>query len=99
MRHGITNEFDYLIAKAERETEHARKILAEAREANDYWQEKAAAKLAAFCESQERLMRLYAELRLYHPDMADALVRRWPSFKTLEDTIKREYEEFRGTHE
>ena len=96
MRHRIANEFDYMIARAERETEHARKILADMRAANDYWREKPAAKLVTFCEFNEKILRLYAEMKLYHPETAELIEERWPHYKSLHEYAKREYLEFQG---
>ncbi|HVS79820.1 MAG TPA: hypothetical protein VHF05_02485 [Candidatus Paceibacterota bacterium] len=84
----IENEYDYLVAKAEAETNKAREILLEARERNDYYQEKVAAKLLEFCETQEKSVRLYAEARLYYPDLGDLIEKRWPQYRSLSDEAR-----------
>lgn len=88
MKHPIKNEFDLLVAKAEAETDKARGILEEARGRNDYYQEKIAAKLTAFCESEERSVRLYAEAKLNYPELGDLIEKRWPHFRSLSDEAR-----------
>ena len=64
---------DYMIALAELETEAARRVVESARDEEDYYKEKAAAKMLAFFEHDERSIRMYAEVKLYHPEIADLL--------------------------
>ncbi|MEA1929720.1 MAG: hypothetical protein U9M92_02490 [Patescibacteria group bacterium] len=73
MRHKIEDECDYLVAEAQKVTDQARKILDEAKEANDYYREKLAAKLVAFCEAEEKYFSHYIELKLYYPDLAKTI--------------------------
>lgn len=96
MKHKIENEFDYLVALAERESDHADEIRQDASNANDYWREKAAAKLAEFCKAHERFMRLFAELKLYHPEAAAPMEARWTHLKSLSDGAKKEYDDYRN---
>lgn len=72
-RHNVTNETEYLVARAQAETYIARHILEEAQKANDYWKEKAAAKMLAFYENEEKMLTLYAEMKLYHPELSAEL--------------------------
>ena len=69
----ISNTGDYLIARAETELKLAESILDSARNGNDYYHEKAAAKLVAFHESEVAFMKHYVEVKLYYPDLAAAL--------------------------
>lgn len=70
-REDIHNEIDYMVAIAELETGAARKVVENARSENDYYKEKAAAKMLAFFEHDEQSLRIYAELKLYHPELAE----------------------------
>lgn len=88
MKHKITNEYDFLVAHSELETNKAREVLTSARESNDYYKEKIAAKLVDFCEAQERAIRLYVEARLYHPELGDLIEKRWPQYRALADDAK-----------
>ncbi len=69
----ITSAIDCIQAKGQLDLKLAQEVLAEAREQEDYWQEKAAAKLTAFFEAQEELFSRYAELRNYHAQMAEII--------------------------
>jgi len=84
----IENEYDYLVARAEAETNKAREILVEARSRNDYYQEKIAAKLVDFCEAEEKSIRLFAEAKLYYPDLGDLIEKRWPHFRAFGDEAR-----------
>jgi len=95
MKHKITNELDYLVARAELESDFAQKILKEVRAGNDYWKEKAAAKLALFCEHHEKMLRLYVELKIYYPELTQTLEEKWNYLKELHEDITHEYEKFK----
>ncbi|NUM45613.1 MAG: hypothetical protein HUU38_12985, partial [Anaerolineales bacterium] len=68
MEHKIQDAYDYLVAKAQLETDLARDLLEKARGTNDYHREKAAAKLLAFHENEEEMITLYVEAKLYYPE-------------------------------
>ncbi len=85
MRHKITNQLDYMVARAQMETDIAREVLERARLSGEYHKEKAAAKLVAFHENEEKLIILYAEAKAYYPDIADVMERRRPHLKDLYD--------------
>ncbi len=93
MKHPIQNEFDLLVARAEAETNKARGILEESRARNDYYQEKIAAKLTAFCESEEKSIRLYAEAKANYPELGDLIEKRWPHFRSLSDEARLKLDE------
>ena len=78
MERKIENPFDYLVARAQLETDIARDILLKAREANDYHREKAAAKLVAFHENEEQMIMLYVEAKIHYPEMAETLEKKRP---------------------
>jgi len=65
----ISGVVDCLQAKGQLELKLVQEILAEIREQEDYWQEKAAAKMVAFFRTQENLFSHYAELKNYYPQM------------------------------
>ncbi|MEX0931232.1 MAG: hypothetical protein WDZ88_00615 [Candidatus Paceibacterota bacterium] len=83
MRRNIANQLDYMVARAQMETDIAREVLERARHSEDYHKEKAAAKLVAFHENEEKMIMLYAEAKAYYPDLADVLERRRPHLKDL----------------
>jgi hypothetical protein len=95
----IENEYDLLVARAEAETNKARDVLLEARSRDDYWQEKIAAKLADFCETQEKSVRLYAEAKLYYPELGDLIEKRWPHYRSLGDEGRQKFSELENDHE
>jgi len=92
MKHEISNEIEYLVARAQAETDMARHMLEEAREEGDYWKEKAAAKLFAFQEHDEKMLTLYAELKAYHPELAEAVEERKPHLLELLAEAKQRFE-------
>lgn len=69
----ISSAIDCVQAKGQMDLRLAQEVLAEAREQENYWQEKAAAKLVAFFEAQEELFSRYAELKTYHAQMAEVI--------------------------
>lgn len=96
MKHKIENEYDYMIALSEREADHARSLLGETRGTGDYWREKAAAKIAEFCEANEKLIRRFAELKLYHPEAGAAMEAKWPHLRSLSDAARAAFDEHRS---
>ena len=78
MKHLIKNEVDYMVARAQAETNAVRELLKDAQKENDYWKEKAAAKLMAFHEHEEKMLSIYADIKSYHPELAMALEKRRP---------------------
>lgn len=83
MEHKIEGPLDYLVARAQMETDIARSVLERARADNDYHREKAAAKLLAFHENEEQMIALYVEAKLHYPDMAALLERKRPHLLDL----------------
>ncbi len=83
MEHKIDGPLDYLVARAQMETDIARSVLERARADNDYHREKAAAKLLAFHENEEQMIALYVEAKLHYPDMAELLERKRPHLLDL----------------
>ncbi|MCK5590831.1 MAG: hypothetical protein KAI72_02640 [Candidatus Pacebacteria bacterium] len=78
MKHLIKNEVDYMVARAQAETNAVRKLLEDSQKENDYWKEKVAAKLMAFHEHEEKMLSIYADIKSYHPELATALEKRRP---------------------
>lgn len=74
----IESEADYMVADAQKELEIAQEILEEAREKEEYYLEKAAAKLVDFLENMNSLVQSYAELKAYRPDLAKQLENKIP---------------------
>jgi len=95
MKYVIKNEVDYMVARAQVQTDAVRELLKETQQENDYWKEKAAAKLVAFHENEEKLLSLYAEMKVYHPDLAIALEKRRPYLLDLVDRAREQWEEQR----
>ena len=93
MKHSIQNEIEYLVAEAQAETDIAQHLLAEARKEENYWEEKAAAKMVAFHEHEEKMLTLYAEMKSYHPELAGALEDRKPYLLNLLENARSSYEE------
>ena len=91
-KHQVTNETEYLVARAQAETFIARHLLEEARKENDYWKEKAAAKMLAFYEHEEKVLTLYAEMKLYHPELAVALEEQKPYLLELLSQAKERWD-------
>jgi hypothetical protein len=81
---------DFLIARAEREVELAESILKEAQEKNEYFREKAAAKICAYYELECRLIRHYVEIKIYYPNSATALEEQKPYLFHLWSEAERE---------
>lgn len=92
MRYKIQNETEYLVARAQAETNVTRQILKEARGDKDYWKEKAAAKMLAFHECEEKMLTLYAEMKSYHPELAEAIEKRKPYLLDILAEAKRRWE-------
>ena len=78
MKHLIKNEIDYMVARSQAETEAVRKLLKESQKEEDYWKEKATAKMMAFHEQEEKMLSIYADIKSYHPELAIALEKRRP---------------------
>lgn len=89
--HKISNEYDFLVAQSELETDKAREVLKKARDDGDYWKEKMAAKLVDFCVEQERAMRLYAEAKTDYPELGDLMDSRWPHLRGLAETARERF--------
>lgn len=77
-RYPVNNEIDFLVARAQAETDVAKNVLAGARESGDYWQEKVAVKLAEFYEREEKMLALYAEIKTHYPKLAETLESKKP---------------------
>jgi hypothetical protein len=88
MSNQIRNEYDHLVAHAEKATDNARAVLKDARDTNDYWKEKVAAKLVEFCEHEEKAMRLYAEAKMSMPELGDLIERHWPKFREVAEEAR-----------
>lgn len=69
---------DFLVAHAERDVLLARKFLEDTRVKNEYFREKAAAKIVAFYQVELTLIKQYVELKLYFPQTAMALEEQKP---------------------
>lgn len=95
MRYAIKNEVDYMVARARAETDAVRKLLEDSRKEDDYWKEKAAAKLVAFHEHEEKMLSLYAEMKSYHPELAAALEKHRPYLLDVLKRARHQWEEQR----
>lgn len=63
----LTSVEDCMVAYAQKMRAEVRALHAEVRERDDYYEEKAVAKLLELFRAYERLVALYAELRSYYP--------------------------------
>lgn len=90
--YGIVNEIDYMVARAQMRERIAEEVLRETREAGEYWQEKSAAKLAAFEKITEEIFALYAEAKLYHPELAGALETEHSYLREVYEEAKRNWQ-------
>lgn len=95
MKYAIKNEVDYMVARSRAETDAVRELLEDSRKENDYWKEKAAAKLVAFHEHEEKMLSLYAEIRSYHPELAAALEKRRPYLLDILERARDQWEKQR----
>ncbi|MCK5590852.1 MAG: hypothetical protein KAI72_02745 [Candidatus Pacebacteria bacterium] len=95
MKYAIKNEVDYMVARARAQTDAVRKLLKDTQKENDYWKEKAAAKLVEFHEHEEKIISLYAEMKSYHPELAQALEKRHPYLLDLVNNARGQWEEQR----
>ena len=95
MKYAIKNEVDYMVARSRAETDAVRELLEDSRKENDYWKEKAAAKLVAFHEHEEKMLSLYAEIRSYHPELAVALEKRRPYLLGILERARDQWEKQR----
>jgi hypothetical protein len=82
----ISSAVDCIQAKGQLDLKLAQEVLIEAREKENYWQEKAAAKLVDFFETQQELFSRYAELKAYHGQMAEVVGKQ--SMSGLEEVFK-----------
>lgn len=92
MKHEITNEVEYLVARAQAESDIAAQKVEEARSENDYWKEKASAKIYELQKAEEVFLSLYAELKLYHPELAEAVEERKPYLLDLLAEAKQRFD-------
>ncbi len=94
----IRNAGEYLLARAKIETELARGILTRARESGDYFREKAAAKLVAYHEEEEKLMQHFVEIKGGYPELAAALEQQKPYLAVLWAEALAQWEEVLKSH-
>lgn len=81
---------DFLIARAAREVELSECMLGEAREKNEYFREKAAAKICAYYKLECELIKHYVEIKIYYPQSVAALEEQKPYLCHLWDEAERE---------
>lgn len=99
MKYAIKNEVDYMVARARAQTDAVRKLLKDTQKENDYWKEKATAKLVEFHEHEEKILSLYAEMKSYHPELAEALEKRRPYLLSLVENARIQWEEQKKTQQ
>ena len=92
MKHEITNEIEYLVARAQAETDLALQSVEQARQTQDYWLEKSSAKVYELQKAEEKFLSLYAELKLYHPELAEAIEERKPYLLELLAEAKQRFD-------
>ncbi len=94
----IKNAVDCIRAKAQINLKLGKEILEEVREQGDYFKEKAAAKLAAFLEVQEKALSFYVELKAYHPEMATGFEEQMPWLKEAFQKAEQIWETLNNSH-
>lgn len=95
----FTTAGDFLVARALREVKHAEEIVERAHLANDYFHEKTAAKILAYCQIEHQLIEHYVELKLYYPQSAAALEAQKPYLVRLWSEAENELIELRRESE
>lgn len=75
----LTCAEDCMVAYAQQMRQEIEALHNEVITKNDYYEEKATAKLLALFQTYERLVSLYAELRSYYPEAADRVSSHIPS--------------------
>ena len=96
MKYPIENEYDYLVAEAQKLVIEAKKILAAARQSGDYYREKLAAKLVEFCEAEEKYISRFVELKVHYPELAQTIESRRTHLKEIIDQAKIKYDQFKS---
>jgi hypothetical protein len=81
----LTSAEDCMVAYAQQMRAEVQKLYEEVLTKDDYYEEKAIAKLLELFRAYERLVSLYAELRSYYPDAAGRVEAHVPS---LQETAK-----------
>ena len=82
---------DFLIARAVKETALSRGILDDTREKNEYFREKAAAKIHAYYELELEVIKHYVEMKIYYPHCAAALEEQKPYLLHMWNEAEQEY--------
>lgn len=74
----VRNELELMIARVQSDADVARTLVADAQSTNNYYREKVAAKFLSFLESEERVLRLYAEAKVSYSALAELMEQRRP---------------------
>lgn len=77
------NEIDLMVQNAQRQTDKARRVVEMAREEDNYYKERAAAKMLDFFTHEEAVIRLYAEAKSNYPPLAELFEKERPSLREL----------------
>ena len=80
-RYELTSAEDCMVAYAQQMRTEVVKLYEEVLAKDDYYEEKAIAKLLELFRAYERLISLYAELRSYYPDAAGRVEAHVPSLQ------------------
>jgi multidrug resistance efflux pump len=104
MQYEIESEIDLMVARVQAERGVAEGILQQAREEEDYYREKVAAKLVAFLDAEEAMVKLYAEAKQYYKPVAATLESRRPYLSVMYQQAVSDWEralegQRDGTHE
>lgn len=101
----IKNEFDFLIAQAQTETDIAKEVVESIRKkeaktkeevASKYYEEKVALKMLDFFKEEEKIITLYVEAKLEYPIIADLIENKRPYLKNALIEAKKLYERMKG---
>lgn len=87
------NAIDLMVQNAQKRTDKARRVVEMAREADNYYKERAAAKMLAFFEHEEAAIRLYAEAKSNYPPLSELFEKESPHLRGLLEKAENEWTE------
>ena len=82
---------DHLALTARHERQAAERWLDQVRQENDYYREKAVAKLTEFLRREEAALQILLEIRRDFPELADTVLERKPYWRTKLEQAESEW--------
>lgn len=80
-----------MVQKAQKRTDKARRVVEMSREEDNYYKERAAAKMLAFFEHEEAAIRLYAEAKANYAPLAELFEKESPHLRGLLEAATEEW--------